>query len=220
MKCDEANQHLDSWLDQNLPSGVANDLEAHVLSCPVCRAEFGRMRLLRSFLKKSEPRRPPKDLEIRIMKTFEAFHEAPKLGASTVKPKNFEGWKRFFFGPVILPKPALILGGLAVLAGFAVTFSLGRITAPSVQIIQPIQIAAAAPPPAVVPRVAEAPVERVVHVKSRGSKTLKTGATAPASLVAGSPTTPPSPSQGIFSLDAFRPIKGTTARVIKGVAAP
>jgi hypothetical protein len=63
MTCHELDERLDDWVDGALPAAAASDIEAHLLSCALCR---GRERRLRHVLAHAAalPRSltPPRDL--------------------------------------------------------------------------------------------------------------------------------------------------------------
>jgi hypothetical protein len=44
MTCHELDERLDDWVDSALPSGAASEVEAHLLSCALCRDRERRLR--------------------------------------------------------------------------------------------------------------------------------------------------------------------------------
>lgn len=213
MNCHEVNQHLDALLDQALEPELAGKVETHVSQCAACRGEFERLQALRSVLQSSEISRPAAALEERVMRAFHEHHRQPVV----------DGWRRLIFGRISVPKPAFALMGMAVIAVLFVAFGVGRMTASQIMLSPPLPPIAAPSTPVIV----EVPVERerIVYVKSPGLRG-KTHLSPPSAtgLMAKSSSPPSSASQpeahktgvSLASLDDFEPIKGTTARVIRG----
>jgi anti-sigma factor RsiW len=46
MTCHELDERLDDWVDGTLPAGAASEVEAHLLSCALCRDRERRLRQL------------------------------------------------------------------------------------------------------------------------------------------------------------------------------
>jgi len=63
MTCHELDERLDDWVDGALPAGAASEVEAHLLSCALCRERERRLRQLLAHAA-ALPRSvaPPRDL--------------------------------------------------------------------------------------------------------------------------------------------------------------
>ncbi len=63
MTCQELDERLDDWLDGTLAAGAASEVEAHLLSCPLCQERERRLRRVLAHAA-SLPRSvtPPRDL--------------------------------------------------------------------------------------------------------------------------------------------------------------
>jgi hypothetical protein len=63
MTCQELDERLDDWVDGTLAAGAAADVEAHLVSCPLCRDRERRLRQVLAHAA-SRPRSvtPPRDL--------------------------------------------------------------------------------------------------------------------------------------------------------------
>ena len=211
MNCAEVHEHLSPPLDQSLGAELTEKVEAHLAQCVICGAEFERLQRLKGVLQASERHAPSAALEARVMSTFHEHHQRHQ--AATVR-----GWQRWFLGTVSLPKPALPLAVAAMIAVGALTFSLGRMTA-SRAMLPPLSPNVAVPQSAIIAVPVER--ERIVyapnsHANPNSSSLASTTAKLPPALSPTHPTDAQKTSVNIASLDDFEPIKGTTARVIKG----
>jgi anti-sigma factor RsiW len=60
MTCHELDERLDDWVDGALPAAAASEVEAHLLSCALCRERERRLRhvLARHALRDPGPQVP------------------------------------------------------------------------------------------------------------------------------------------------------------------
>jgi len=99
MTCHELDERLDDWVDGALPAGDASEVEAHLLSCALCRERERRLRQVLAHAA-SLPRSvaPPRDLWPGI--------------ARRVEHGRSWSWRAVGFRPVVLAAAATVVIGL------------------------------------------------------------------------------------------------------------
>jgi anti-sigma factor RsiW len=97
MTCQELDERLDDWLDGALAAGAASEVEAHLLSCPLCQERERRLRQVLAHAA-SLPRSvtPPRDLWPGIARRVEG-----------ARSWTWAGWS-----PVALAAAATVVVGL------------------------------------------------------------------------------------------------------------
>jgi anti-sigma factor RsiW len=140
MTCQELDERLDDWLDGALAAGAASEVEAHLVSCPLCRERERRLRQVLAHAA-ALPRSvtPPRDLW-------------PGIAQRVARERSwswFSGWS-----PVALAAAATVVVGLVAVLW----------TGSAPQAVRTVQIPAASPearlvgaaPPVADPVLAEA----------------------------------------------------------------
>ena len=99
MTCQELDERLDDWLDGALAAGAASEVEAHLLSCPLCKERERRLRQVLAHAA-ALPRsvNPPRDLWPGI--------------ARRVERERSWSWPRSAWSPVALAAAATVVVGL------------------------------------------------------------------------------------------------------------
>jgi hypothetical protein len=97
MTCQEIDERLDDWLDGALAAGAASEVEAHLLSCPLCQERVLRLRRVLAHAA-ALPRSvtPPRDLWPGIARRVE----------------RERSWRGAGWGPVALAAAATVVVGL------------------------------------------------------------------------------------------------------------
>jgi hypothetical protein len=128
MKCAEFEKQIDFFIDDELGSSLANDVELHMKECPACKKTSESLQTLRKLIRKDISVSSSSQLDGRVLEAFSRHHEN----------KQKKNWRAFVFGQIVIPRPAFALALLifTVLTGLA--FQVGKMTAKDVGTKTPI----------------------------------------------------------------------------------
>jgi len=121
MNCQEINGQLGALLDQALEPPQATTVQRHLTHCVECQIELARLRALRTALQSVEPPLASASLDERVLAAFRRRHERTHVTGKA------GGWRAWFFGSLSLPKPALALMGVLLVATAALAYKAGEI---------------------------------------------------------------------------------------------
>jgi hypothetical protein len=109
MNCEEATKLAGDLHDDLLDSSLREDLKDHFSVCLSCDSVQRQFQELSKWLRKSSILPPPESLFLGLIEAFETQHKKPKEAA--------QSWPRnFFTGSVSIPKPALAVAIVLIMA--------------------------------------------------------------------------------------------------------
>ena len=174
MNCEEVSLLIEEFYDGEIDLHLKSRVESHIALCPLCGADFERVRGLDRLLEKSSaPPTPSILLDQKLMAAFERHHKEPE--------KSPAWWQRIFVGSLSIPKPAFAAALIVFAVAVTAANIIGRYAAASSEIsaISPVPttvVSVPLPPEIIekikiveVPVVKERVVTRVVYVDQKSS---------------------------------------------------
>lgn len=124
MKCVEVEKHINSFIDDELSLPLGRKVEFHLKECPVCEETFDSLQTLRRIVGKEISVSASSQLDGRVMQAFSKHH------------RNKQKKRRWavVLGQIVIPKPALAVALLTLVAFSGLAFQLGKMTATDVRL--------------------------------------------------------------------------------------
>jgi len=119
MKCAEFEKQIDFFIDDELSSSLANDVEQHLKECPACEKTFESLQTLRKLIRKDISVSSSSQLDGRVSEAFSRHHEN----------KQKRNWRTFVFGQIVIPRPVFALALLMFTVFTGLAFQVGKMTA-------------------------------------------------------------------------------------------
>ena len=160
MNCLEISAQIEAWFDGAAEPALKDEIEAHLLACPLCNNRLTRLRAMRNLLQRDSIPPPSTLLDMQVMSAFRDRHSRPR--------NESHRWRSLVFGSVLVPKPALAMALVALAAALLVGVLIGKRTAN--QIVK-------REAPSVVTSLMSAPSSKTPEAGvQRGERTLQTKA--------------------------------------------
>ncbi|HKP46628.1 MAG TPA: zf-HC2 domain-containing protein [Pyrinomonadaceae bacterium] len=126
MSCSETKRSLSQYMDDDLPSPIRQAAEAHLDSCPVCRAELAELRDLRSSLRQIQRPAAPAELALAINDALMIEAAARRQSPTLSLRKQLLAWVEPRLMPYSIGSLASVLLFTAMLFGLRPHFEALR----------------------------------------------------------------------------------------------
>jgi hypothetical protein len=119
MNCRDISAQIEAWFDGAANPVFKDEIEAHLLACALCNNRLARLRAMRDLLQRDNIPPPSISLDMQVMSAFRDRFSRPRIQSP--------GWRSLVLGSVLVPKPAIAMALLAVVAALLIGVLIGEL---------------------------------------------------------------------------------------------